>query len=227
MQKLLAGYEDNDLLYLISILIKSKSDIKMSGDPVLIAEMTFIKLTKLEEMKSVEELLKKVDETPIEVNRQFQRTANKIQKKTQTLTTNVQPVATEVVKEDFMEKTKFESLDIKTYEKEFETISQKIRKEKPFIYNYLKNAKLDKIINNFIHYSVKTDLALKQLNGSKQDIIKIFQNHFNLNIKIDFKLVKPQKNVDKNVILNPSLKDIKEHAPEIARLIEVTDAIIS
>ena len=228
-------FSENDLLYLISLLIKAKTDIKMSNDPVLLAEMTFVKLTKLDEMRSIEELLKQVPTAQPETQHNFQRSEKKIPAKENPATNKAaenkvhektEIVKTKIQKEVISEKPNISQLSINLFKKDRDVILKKIQKAKPFAFSYLKNAKIESVTNNFVHYSVQTELALKQMNAAKDIIKKIIDEHFNLNVKIDFKLVKPEKKKD-DVIHNPSLADIKKVSPDIANFIEVTDSILA
>jgi DNA polymerase III subunit gamma/tau len=229
VKKLSSSFSENDLLYLISILIKAKSDIKTSNDPVLIAEMTFVKLSKLDEMRSIEELLRKLPASQPQVQHNFQRTEKKkpVEKQPEKqIHEKTEHVMTEIKKEVINEKPNISQLTLNLFKKDIETVLKKIQKKKPFTYNYLRKAKLESITNNFIHYSVQTELALKQLNDGKDIIKEIIDEHYNLEVKLSFKLVKPEKPKE-DIILNPSLADIKKTSPEIANLIEVTDSILA
>ena len=216
-------FEENDLLYLISLLIKTKTDIKTSNNPILMAEMAFIKMTKIAEMKSIEEIVSSISnmgdqqQIPLKSVPALKRSEKILHKKTE-------KVIKEITKEVKQEKPKLKNITIDDYENDKEIILNKLKKEKPITATYINNCKIDHISNNFIHFDVGSSITYKKLDDEKDIISGIISEHFNLRIKIDFTLKKVEK---EKVITNPTIEDIRRESPKLAEFIEITDSIIS
>lgn len=60
-----AHFKQNDLLYIMSYLIQTKSDIRTSSNPQLILEVVMIKLCKMEEMDELSQILANLDKIKI------------------------------------------------------------------------------------------------------------------------------------------------------------------
>lgn len=60
MTSLAKEFSEQDILYLISLLIKAKNDIKISTNPILVAEMSFVKIAKLQDMHALPEILQQI-----------------------------------------------------------------------------------------------------------------------------------------------------------------------
>ena len=215
-------FQENDLLYLMSLLIKTKTDIKSSNNPILVAEMSFVKLTKLSELRSLDKILETIYKGETQVAEEPEKISPPqpevdIQSKTEEAKTILE-------KEVQEKKPKIEELTEQIIEENIKNIVQKLKKEKPIIGNYFEKSKLENVSNNIVHYTVANSLSHKMLEDNKAIISGIFSNHFNLKIRVEFTLHKVEK---EKVITNPTLEDIKRESPGLADFIEKTDSIIS
>ena len=221
-------FEENELLYLMTLLVKTKTDIKTSNNPILVAEMSFVKLSKLAELKSLDEILeyissnnfdlkKKKNDFPEKEKIESEHTQSDFHQKTE-------EVKSEILKEAIEKKPKLDELTLEELQKQNNIIIEKIRKEKPFVVNYYINSKIKNVSNNFVHYLVPNQLSLKMLHDNKSSIMEILSNCFNLPIKVDFTLKEEKK---EQFITNPTIDDIKRESPKLAEFIEITDSIIS
>ncbi|MCD4650546.1 MAG: DNA polymerase III subunit gamma/tau, partial [Candidatus Cloacimonetes bacterium] len=64
LTELTSHFEEEELLYMVSFLMKLKYDVRYSGNPVLLAEMGMIKLSRIAELKSIDELLELINSKP-------------------------------------------------------------------------------------------------------------------------------------------------------------------
>ena len=222
MKELCDKFTENDLLYLMTLLIKTKTDIKISNNPILVAEMAFVKLAKLSELTSLEKILdamnsgKSLQPAPavqVEKKRNTE-ISESIKKKTDA----VKNIIKEEIKED---KPRIEELTMEILTKDYPQIIKKVKKEKPMIGTYLEKSKIDNVSRNVVHYYVLKDLAYKMLTDNKVIIMNILSNHFNLRIKVDFALKKEEKS---DILSNPTLEDIRKESPGLASFIESTDS---
>ncbi len=224
MQDVGSKFTENELLYLMTLLVKTKTDIKNSSNPILVAEMSFVKLSKLSELQSLEEILNSLDDNESQVVRptQEKRTIPVIKKDTgQPATEDAKSILEKEIQE---EKPKIDKLTKEIVETDMEILLKKVIKEKAFVGNYLKNCKLNNVSNNLVQLNVASQMPFNMLDQNKAEISEIFSNHFNLKIRVEFLLQKEQK---EQVITNPTIDDIKRESPALADFIEKTDSIIN
>ncbi len=226
MRSISNKFEENDLLYLISILIKTKTDIRVSTNPILVAEMSFIKLAKLSELKSLDQILEDIS------SKSFEKITAKPEekpdlsslKKEKILHKKTEEVKSELSKEVLEEKPHIKEITVVDIENDKEIILNKIKKDKMILANYFNNCKIESISNNFIHFIVSNSIAYNLLTDEKEFITQIISNHFNLKVRINFTLKKAEKT---KTITNPTMDDIKRESPNLAEFIELTDSIVS
>ena len=127
---------------------------------------------------------------------------------------------------DEVEKSKlhFKSVDLEAAKKYLPEIKEKLRKEKPFIYNYFRDCEIESVENNYIHYKAAKPVFYKMLNDKKGMIEKLISDFYGLKVKVDFTLKQKPK---EDVILNPEIEDIEREAPKLADFIKITDSVIS
>lgn len=223
MKALCSSFSEDDLLYLMSILVKAKMDIKNSTNPILVTEMTFIKIAKLQKLVPLDEVLKKLDnldEIPILQTQKKVPVADKsaradLIKKTEE--------ANYVLKKEITEeKPALQELTNEIYQQHKTQIINRVKKEKPMVGTYLEKSKLESIHNNVVTYSVNKQMAYDYLEDGKSFITEVFSNFFNLRIKVKFNYQPEEKS---SKIANPTLEDIRRESPVIADFIEKTDSI--
>ena len=234
MEKITDSFEEDRLLYLMNLLIKMKNDIKTSSTPILIAEMNFIKLAKLDMMNSIDDLINEMRKQPKVVAAQ-----PIIPARAMTQNSAFQPAPKISTASDFQPaqpKTQSAPIPAQTQNtlnvtkltkellnQEFGNMKQKMQNDKPFLATYLVKCTLESIKNNFVHFQIDNKLAHKRLQNEKNFLSDLFSQHFGIPIKVDFLL---QEIVKKKVIARPNLEQIREHSPELADFIDITDTDI-
>jgi len=228
MQEIAKSFAEEHLLYLMNLLVKMKNDIKTSSNPLLIAEMNFIKLTKLEGMTSIDNLLKQLENNPtpnLTQQVQNQPTQNYSSPKQSPVSTpkidqsQQDKPAIQLPKQEF----KNTKLNRDLLNQEFKHIKAKMLKDKPFLANYLVTCKLESIRNNFVHFYTDTKVAYTRLEADKEYLSELFSQHFSAKIKVDFTHKAAKK---KKVIARPTFDQIKENSPDLAKFIEITETDI-
>lgn len=208
-------FSENDLLYLVQLLIKIKTDVKNSDNQILVAEMGFVKISKLAEMQSIEALLEKVEDV-VTSEVVMIKEPEYIQKKTQTT------IIPELPKTVEKPKMKVENLTIEAWKNNKKVIVNKLKIMKAILANYLDSSEINDISNNVIHFIVGSNLALGMLKKEKEKISKIISEHFGNLIRVEFSYEKKEiKNVE------PTFENIKDKSPAIANFIDKTDSIVS
>ncbi len=223
VKELSGKFSENELLYLISLLIKTKTDIKISNNPVLLAEMAFIKLSKLAEMASLDQIkIIAAGNSSVTVSKPEKVDDKKIEEPSPRVETA--KIKQEIVEEVERSKLHFEKLDLDTVKKYQPEINEKIRKEKPFLYNYFQDCKIESVNNNVIHYIATKPVFYKMLVDKKPMIQKIIADFYGLPVKLNFSFKQKPK---EDLILNPELEDIERETPQLADFIKITDSVIS
>ncbi|MCF7858067.1 MAG: DNA polymerase III subunit gamma/tau [Candidatus Cloacimonetes bacterium] len=220
------NFEESDLLYIMTILSKTKMDIKTSNNPILIAEMAFIKISHLTELQALETLIESINtgKQPAKIIELPIKKQIIPEKKNSTRHEKTEEVKSEIQKEADEKKPKIDKLTVAAVEENLENIAAILSKQKAIVANYLLKCKIDNIVNNSLHLIANNTLAYNMLKAENAKITEIFSKYFNLQIKVDFTLKEVE---NKNVITNPSLDDIKKESPVIAEFIEDTDSIIN
>jgi len=226
MKKLSDDFSENELLFLITLLIKTKADIKNSGNPVMLAEMSFVKLAKLTEIRTLDEILADLKD---QGNRPFIKVHRKIENKNMD---QKEPELFSLSKENNqgikieteLEKPDIKELNLDIITKYHNILAEKIKRESPFLVTYFRGCKPLRVVNNLIKYQIGSELAHKMLRENPEPIKKIISKYFNLKARVEFVLVKNKK---EQKISNPSLNEIKKESPDLADFIETTDSVIS
>jgi len=232
MQEISNKFEDGDLLYIMTILIKTKMDIKSSSNPTLVAEMAFIKISRLSELQSLDKLIDSINTgKPVQIEPtnvqpiRIQPVQNKEvvipQQETTIMHNKTEEVKAEIHKEAELEKPKIDKLTIEAVEESLDDIANVLSKQKPIVANYFIKCQIRNLSNNFLHLASANSLAFNMLKDDKEIISDIFTKHFNLKIKVDFTLEEVK---GKKAITNPTLDDIRKESPIIASFIEETDS---
>jgi len=213
-------FEENTLLYLMSYLIKAKNDLKVSNEPLLLAELAFIKMSKITQMEAVDTIIGKlssVKSVHIKDDAQVYEPVEKLHK-------SVSDMKQKIVQEVKLEPPKIEKLTKEILTSEWRVLTDKIKTKKPLLINYFLINKLTDVQNNHIIMTFDTDLAYKQVMASRSELISVISNHFHLQISMEFLLEKKEKDI---VIKNPTLQDIEKENPDLAEFIKITESMIS
>jgi DNA polymerase-3 subunit gamma/tau len=221
LEKLIQEFSENELLYAISMLIKTKTDIKTSSNPILIAEMAFVKLAKLAQMKSIDRLLQQLSQNKnidlsTMVNQKKSKNVKKLHKQTQQIKKQIQ-------KPEPASKPKISKLTKDIFLENKPTLVSKVKKEKMMVANYFSQANVADVKNNSITLVPQSRLGFDILTDDKQLIEAVLNQHFNLPIRLVLEKVKKAK----TAIANPELEDIKKEEPGIAEFMEATDSILT
>ncbi|MCD4817118.1 MAG: DNA polymerase III subunit gamma/tau [Candidatus Cloacimonetes bacterium] len=221
MIQISSSFSEEDILYLMSLLIKTKSDIKSSNNPILLAEMSFIKLTKFAQINSLEDIIlnlenKTLPDKPITkpvAASNFQRKENILHRKTEI-------EKRKIVREVIEDKPEIKTLtkDILLVDKE--QIIQKLEKDNMFLKRYLSSCVLDRVENNKIFFIASSKMQFERLKAENKVISNLFSTHYNLKIRINFELVEERKKLINKTL---TLEDLKKESTKIANFIEILD----
>ena len=222
-------FNEKELIYLISMLIRTKVDIKSSNNSVLLAEMAFIKFSHIAEMKSLEDIISNLDKIPVQ-----RASATKPKKITQSqneipaiqkmqekkLHNNVLEEKIESEKESERAKDLFKDLDLKTIKQYLPALAKSISREKYVIAMELKPEKLIKFENNILTMVIDKNITHSQMTRNQEWLEEIFTSYFGRPIRFKFNLQAPER---VKTQMNPSIYDIEKSNPELAKNLRKID----
>ncbi|MDP8220379.1 MAG: DNA polymerase III subunit gamma/tau [Candidatus Stygibacter frigidus] len=229
MKSIAELFNEKELIYLISMLIRTKVDVKSSNNSVLLAEMAFIKFSHIAEMKSLEDILSNLDKIPTQrasaakpkkIASPQQNKPTLPNRQERKLHNNVLKEKIESEKESERAKDLFKDLDLEKIKQYLPALAKTISKEKIVIAKELKPDKLTHFDNNVLTMVVDKNITLSQMTRSQEWLEEVFSNYFGHPIKFKFNLqalerVKTQ--------MNPSIYDIEKSNPELAKNLRKID----
>jgi DNA polymerase III subunit gamma/tau len=218
MIKIVSSFSENDILYIMSLLIQTKTDIKNSVNPLLVAEMSMIRLTKLAEMQSVQTLLETIKKQPASM---LDNPAMHLKRAERKLHINATKEIKNVVKSIEKEQPKIDKLSTQIVTDNFDFIIEKVKQSKPIISNYLNLCTISQVSDFRILFASESTIQVTRLKSEKDFLTELISNHFGIKIKIDFEL--DTKN-SKQPLRNPTLEDIQKESPKLAEFIRIIDA---
>ena len=216
--KIRAGqFTENDLLYMISLLIKAKTDARFGSDPVLLTEMVFIKLTRVSEIQSLDKMIEMLGKQPAPAPQEEESFAG-VQKEILHYTRDRE--TENLVREAKAEKPQIEKLEIAYVQEKWEGFIKKLQREKMQLSAiYLQEGKVLAVHNNVIEIELKSPTAMSSMDRNLNDIQSCAQQHFGIKPRFKFTVAEPEQ---EQYILNPTLEQIREETPELAEFIEMT-----
>ncbi|MCD4828485.1 MAG: DNA polymerase III subunit gamma/tau [Candidatus Cloacimonetes bacterium] len=214
-----AAFGDNDLLYMLSFILKLKGDIRTSGDPQLVAEMGLIKLARMSELASLDDLIGVLRRQPAAPAAAPDPGLHSVQK--EILHMKTAEVKQSMAREVSEEKPQITQLTAETLQEHWDALLGKVSKQDNFVANYLGESEIVGVSNNKVRLRLTRDNHLTYLTRQKQALEDIFSRHFNLDVKLLFE--KKQGDAVKEKGL-PTLKDLATEAPDLAEFIKLTES---
>jgi DNA polymerase-3 subunit gamma/tau len=217
MKTIAESFSENDILYIMSLLIKTKTDIKNSINPLLIAEMSFLKLSKLDEMKSVQSLLETIQKQPAAI---LDNSALHLKRTERKLHLKAEKQKDKIIEEIQTEKPKYERLEETIVKEDFPQLLEKIKQIKPIVANYFKICSIKTVEDNKIIFSSSSNTQFTRLKEEAKFLSDLFTNHYHLHVKVDFDF---DKKSHTTFLRNPTIDDLKEKSPALADFIKTLD----
>jgi len=220
-------FSEEDLLYIITILIDTKEKLKNFSQPILFVETTLLKLSNLEKLVDIDTM--ESDVFVPEQDKQDKKkvkTPSKIIKKNSELekdSAKKSNVSTDDYKQAGSPKTANELPEINEIEARWPEFIDSIIDDMPVRANYLSNIVLDKLQKNKLICKTKSKLAYQQLSDTSEQLSGLLTNFFQADIKLVPLYLKTKQD---RFIHSPTLQDIKENSPKVAKIIKKIDGYI-
>ncbi len=219
--KIRAGqFTENDLLYMISLLIKAKTDARFGSDPVLLTEMVFIKLTRVSEIQSLDKMIEMLGKQPAPAPQEEESFAG-VQKEILHYTRDRETEKlVQEVKDEIRQQR--QELDKEFVEKGWEGFLKKLSKEYMNVGNYFRDSKITEVRGNQIALEIKApSSSFASAKSRIPNAEEIAKKHYNANVRFKVNLIEPE---EEEYILNPSTEQIKAELPELAEFIRMTNS---
>jgi len=220
MQDLVKRFNEDEIIYMINYLIETKNNLRLSASPEILAELTFVKLAKISEMKSLKTILDTITANKLTYHEvpapSLELGARSLEIVAQTAGFAPAPIS--------QLPSPTTSLTIDTIMNNLNNIITIFRDEHTISANFFENAKVKNVHKNHIYFILNSEMALKKLNVEKHLYEKIFSKYFDVNVLLSFEYVLEIAN---KPIKNATLQNIQKESPGLAKFIEMTDAMIS
>ncbi len=217
-------FNEDTLLYIITLLLKLNQDLRISNNPLMVAEITMVKMTRISKIDDLKYSLAQLEQfktVPLTQTAQAPRPTANYQKNPQQTTERT--IQEQIVREVQSEIPKIEALTIDILNKHWNHIISLIKKEFMVSGEYLRQCKVQKVEKNIIYLITESDNLMKMSRDDKSVMENIISRQFNLHIELDIK----QDTVEKEkVITNPTIQDVQKYNPNLAQFIEATDSFI-
>lgn len=220
--KLSEPVSENTLLYIMSMLIQLKLDVKISSHSSIMIEVALIKLTKMDDMEEIATLISKLSGP----GTAFQPAVINQGKTEETQVKKV--ISKEAIPEPTVELEYVPITKVKELTKEFvlqnwDTFVAKIRTSKKMLALYLKKENISNVSSNVIFMDFDSVVPYNMINDAKQLLNEQLSSFFDLSVKLITKIVQTEKLVSSKT---PTLQEIQKTSPMLAKLIESTNAMI-
>jgi DNA polymerase-3 subunit gamma/tau len=214
-------FSQENLLYTMSLLMQTRTDIKNSGNPYLIFELVMIKLCKLDEMEDISNLITQLASNSLEsqgypTGRQVAKPAAKPADERK-----AEPVrAPEPVPTSKLEFGKG-NLD-----KLWQKVLARVKHVSTATSIALNSTQYEVTDDGKLKLRVSSDSYYKTLSANKDELQNILGEYFSQPPRLEIELLEVQAptRVD---IKRKTLEDLKQIDENLARYIEVTDSKLS
>jgi len=230
----------NNLMYMLSIMIQLKQDIRTSSHPSLMIEVVLIKLSRMDEMESLSEILAKLDKLPSGFNSGAQpQTADFKQSAVPATQKEVTPFFKREVSSASNSKETAKPIEteeinyvppkqVKELTKDFvfanwDGFIERLSLQKKMLPVFLKKENISSVKSDIIFMDFNQSHSYKMVSDSQSELNDFLTSYFGLPVKIITRLT---ESIKPSIKPSLTLKDIEKTNPNLAKLIEMTDSLI-
>ena len=213
----------NNLMYIMTVLIQLKQDMRTSSHPSLLIEVVLIKMSRLDEMEDLAQILTKLDKMPAEsrvINAANDATVPAAAVKS---TTPVIPKREETIEIEYVSPTKVQELTLEHVLENWDAFVDMVKVHRKMLAIYLKKEHVTKVKSDIIFMEFTSTNQYTMINDSIDALNESLTKFFNLPVKLIIRLVEA---VHVEAKKNPTLQEIRDANPEIGKLIDLTNSLI-
>ncbi len=224
-QKVATAFEENTLLYYISMLMKLKEDIKSGSNSVMLTEIALLKLSKAEEMIGVSDLVERMNNSPFQETTQVSNhnipeypSFSKEESPApviQEMTTNhndVEEVAPQVDKVLSTEELKMHWGDV----------VEVAKKKSAFTGNYLQDVRIVSLSVTALELYTDNKMIGDRIKGFEKELLLIINNRFNSDLKtVNIQVVEKKSESQKF-----DMGSLETKSPKLAGFVKKTNSVV-
>lgn len=214
-----ALFSQTDLLYILSQLMQTKTDIRLSNNPYLLIEATMIKLSRLEDISDLAALILDLQKGGITMNAAKPAASDKL------AAPGPKPAPAPIARESRTAEPELPKLDFtaEVLEQNWTKLIARLKKHSFLMGLAMENAKNLGISGNAISLQFDSSTKLNSVKTNQERIETVFSDVFGKPIHLNC-LLEEKEAPTKVEIKRKTIDDIKSENPEIATFIEQTDA---
>ncbi len=223
-KELVPLFKVNDLMYIISVLMQVRNEIRSSSNPFLIVEVALIRLSKMAEMDDLSELIKTIREKGINSTvEQLPTIASLRQSRPAITQKESSPVSSTVVNPSVDPLPKAEDLNERSLKDNWAKIVARIKKESSLASMALKEASILEVSDSAVRVKASSHKYHQQLQKILPSLRNILRELYLKDIRIDF--AEPDVTVvpDRKIL---TINEIIEEHPNLSKLAELTESTI-
>lgn len=218
-----SAMNENNLLYITTLLIQLKQDIRTSSHPSMLIEVMLLKMTQIDKMEDLSKIL-----SQILINPSLSYIGHSNIDSSQSKTIDSPVIIKESIKIDSTELEYIPPKKVKELTKEhvvnnWSAFIKKVKGISSFLSIYLKVEYITAVKSDIIFLEIDTQTGHKMITDNITTLNDMLSAFFDLPTKLiaQYKEVKSEKDVK-----IPSLQEIQKDNPSLAKLIELTDSMI-
>ena len=216
-EEIAQSFSQNDLLYIMSQLMQTKTDIRLSNNPYLLIEAMMIKLSRLDEINEISELIASLKSTGFSPSAVASPMANRPAAKPM----EAQPERCTKAKEQ-PEITKLE-FNEESLRENWEALISRMKKISLGTGLAFKEAELIRSDVNSISLKLQTQNKVDTFNNNMEQIEETLKDVFGKPIRINLELEQTEPPTKVHIV-RKDIDDVKKENPELASFINQTEA---
>jgi DNA polymerase III subunit gamma/tau len=214
----------NNLMYMMTLLIQLKQDIKTSSHPSIMIEAVLIKMTRMDEMEDLDKILSRLESLP---KGQIAAAAIPTSQPETIPDKKPEPVLPKpeaAVELDYVPPKKVPELTLEHVQENWNTFISLIKPDNKIIAIYLKKEYISSVKSDVIFMDFSMGMQFKMVNNAKEKLNELLSSFFGLPVKLILRLVETAQPASRKT---PTLQEIQKENPTLAKLIEMTDSLIT
>ncbi len=213
---------EDTLLYIMSMLIQLKLDVRTSSHPSIMIEVALIKLTKMDEMEDLKNIITRLSSDKMTKSQNSSNT-EKIQDIPFKKVISPDAIPEPTVELEYVSIPKPLELTRELVLSNWDSFVDKLKTSKKMLAHYLRKENISNVTSNMIIMNFDSVIPYNMINDAKQQLNELLSSFFNVPVKLITKIV---QNENKTNSKTPTLQDIQQTSPLLAKIIESTNALI-
>ncbi|MDD3534105.1 MAG: DNA polymerase III subunit gamma/tau, partial [Candidatus Cloacimonetes bacterium] len=210
-------FSQNDLLYIMSQLMQTKTDIRLSNNPYLLIEAMMIKLSRLDEINEISELIASLKTTGFSPG---VIASAKVSKPAEKSTAKAPQRCSKAKEQPEITKLEFNEEVVR---ENWKALASRLKKISTGTGLAFQNAELINLSGNAMSLKLGTQTDIGLLKNNLERIEETLKDVFGKPLHINLELEQGETPTKVNII-RKTIDDLKKENPELASFIDETEA---